>query len=140
MSRHEPYCVVVAEDDAITRHATVYALGREGYRILEAADGGAALRLIEGYAGPIHLLVTDMNMPGMNGDELARRARRRRPSLPVLVVSGIVDPDRYPEFRILTKPLDLKHLLHTVRELLATVSDVQPPIKPSAHAATSNPL
>jgi len=59
-----------------------------GYRVLEARDGEEALRVAEGHAEPIHLLLTDVMMPRLNGVELAGRLTRQRPDMKVLYMSG----------------------------------------------------
>src|SRR5260370_41422870 len=59
-----------------------------GYRVLEARDGEEALRIAEGHTEPIHLLLTDVMMPRLNGVELAGRLTRQRPDTKVLYMSG----------------------------------------------------
>ena len=59
--------------------------------MLAAANGETALEIELGYAEPIHLLLTDVVMPGINGRELAERVARRRPGIKVLFVSGYTD-------------------------------------------------
>ena len=79
--------ILLAEDDAGVRAYVSDVLRSRGFAVLEAADGAAALRIAEG-AGPFEILVTDINMPGINGLELARRVRAIRPATGVLYMSG----------------------------------------------------
>ena len=84
--------VLVVEDDPMVRHLVVRTLQRPDLRILEADSGNAALaRLDTRSLGQIHLLITDIVMPGATGVEVARRFRVRYPSLPVLFMSGYAD-------------------------------------------------
>lgn len=83
--------VLVAEDEDPVRRILVATLSRAGYRVLEAADGPQALAAARDHRGPIHLLVTDVVMPGMRGPELAERMARVRAGLRVLFISGYTD-------------------------------------------------
>jgi two-component system cell cycle sensor histidine kinase/response regulator CckA len=85
--------VLLVEDEPAVRLMASRALQQYGYRVIEAADGREALRLLEGNERSIHLVVTDVVMPGMDGPELARRAHRLRPGLPVLFMSGYTDDE-----------------------------------------------
>ena len=80
--------ILIVEDDDDVRAYTVECLRELGYRVLEAHDGPAALRLLERQTEPVDLLFTDVVMPGMTGRELADEARRHQPSLRVLYTSG----------------------------------------------------
>ena len=82
--------VLVVEDDDAVRQLACHELRAMGYRVLDAANGAEALRQIE-RGEPIHLLFTDVVMPGMSGRELADAARRRRSSLRVLFTSGYTE-------------------------------------------------
>ena len=85
--------VLLVEDEPAVRLMASRALQEYGYRVLEAADGREALRLLEGHQRSIHMVVTDVVMPGMDGPELARRAQRLHPGLPVLFMSGYTDDE-----------------------------------------------
>ena len=80
--------VLVVDDDPGVRAYVGEALRIGGFAVLEAADGTAALEIAEANAGPIEILVTDVNMPGIDGLELARRVRALRPGTGVLYISG----------------------------------------------------
>jgi len=101
-------------------------LERAGYRVLVAAGGAEALDLAERYAGPIHLLLTDVVMPGMNGRELMRRLAPLRPDLRVLYMSGYADEAVAqhgvldPGTAFLQKPFTPGGLADKVRRVLDT--------------------
>jgi CheY-like chemotaxis protein len=80
--------VLVVEDQPEVRRLTLAVLKSQGYRLLEAANGSEALSLCEQYPETVHLLITDVVMPGMTGRELARRLLALRPSLKTLYTSG----------------------------------------------------
>ncbi|HEY0778234.1 MAG TPA: ATP-binding protein, partial [Gemmatirosa sp.] len=80
--------VLVVDDESAVRGAAARVLARRGYTVLEARDGVEALGLAERYAGPVHLLLSDVRMPGMDGRELARRFRVARPEARVLLMTG----------------------------------------------------
>jgi CheY-like chemotaxis protein len=80
--------VLVVEDQPEVRKLTLAMLESQGYRLLQAASGSEALSLSERYPEPIHLLITDVVMPGMTGRELAMRLVALRPSLKTLYTSG----------------------------------------------------
>jgi two-component system cell cycle sensor histidine kinase/response regulator CckA len=116
--------VLVVEDEAMVRRFAVIALERLGYRALEAPDGQAALETASAFAGPIHLLFTDVVMPHMNGHELATRIRERRPDVRVLYASGYTDNTIVhqgvlePGLAFLQKPYTAVELSAKVREVL----------------------
>jgi two-component system, cell cycle sensor histidine kinase and response regulator CckA len=117
--------VLVVEDEAGVRHLARDVLRRCGYRVLEAADGSEALRLVE-QEGRIDLLLTDVVMPGMSGAELARKFRALRPEARVLYASGYadeaLDSHGLPAQGVpyLQKPFEPDDLVRRVRELLET--------------------
>jgi CheY-like chemotaxis protein len=80
--------VLVAEDDAQVRAFVVRALEQHGYRVLAADNGSEALALAEVASVPVELLISDVVMPGMTAQELARRLQQQSPKLRVLYVSG----------------------------------------------------
>jgi signal transduction histidine kinase/CheY-like chemotaxis protein len=83
--------VMVVEDETLVRQMVVSILLNEGYSVLEAEDGEHALRLLENHQGSLHLLLTDVVLPGMNGKELFRRIVARFPGIRVLYMSGYTD-------------------------------------------------
>jgi PAS domain S-box-containing protein len=108
---------------------TVRALAREilrlnGYTVIEARHAREALLLSEAHRGPIHLMLTDVVMPGMSGGELARRLRTQRPATRVLCMSGYADDVLFrrgvqeEEIAFLQKPFTAAALSRKVREVL----------------------
>ncbi|HEV7684382.1 MAG TPA: response regulator [Pyrinomonadaceae bacterium] len=83
--------ILVAEDEEMVRKLAVQVLEMHGYRVLEAANGGAALLICERHKEPIQLLITDVIMPEMSGRELAERLAQLRPEMKVLYMSGYTD-------------------------------------------------
>ena len=83
--------VLVVEDQDEVRKLAAAVLKTHGYRVLEARNGGEALLIAERHPGNIHLMLTDVVMPGLTGKELADRLRPLRPDLRVLYMSGYAD-------------------------------------------------
>jgi two-component system cell cycle sensor histidine kinase/response regulator CckA len=79
--------ILVVDDEAGIRTVARRALEDAGYQVLEASDGRAAIKLIAEGA-ELDLLIADLNMPGLDGNEMVRRIRTTRPDLRVLYVSG----------------------------------------------------
>jgi two-component system cell cycle sensor histidine kinase/response regulator CckA len=116
--------VLIVEDEAAVRALAKTGLTRKGYRVLEAANGGEALLLCEAEQAPIHLLVTDVVMPGLGGADLAQRLAPLRPDMKVLFISGYTDQGAarhgtiHPGAAYLEKPFSLDALARKVREVL----------------------
>ncbi len=123
-SRRGRETVLLVEDDDAVRTFLRETLLRDGYRVLEAANGATALDLCANYSGPIALLVTDIVMPEMGGVELARRLLLTRPQVRVLYISGYTDEDVGPlhldstAFDMLDKPFTTNELVGKLRLLL----------------------
>ena len=83
--------VLLVEDEEVVRNLVREILATNGYTVLEAANGPEALSRCESYNGPIHLLLTDMIMPGMSGPELRDEVATLRPGIRVLFMSGYTD-------------------------------------------------
>jgi CheY-like chemotaxis protein len=118
--------VLVVEDETTLRELVRHYLQNQGYTVLEANSGAAALRIAESYSGPIHLLLTDVIMPGMNGRELAQQLSSLRPETRVLYMSGYTENvighngTLDAGVNLLQKPFTLPALNARVREALGT--------------------
>jgi hypothetical protein len=116
--------ILLVEDQDAVRAFARHVLLAGGYTVLEARDGEEALRVARQCQGPIHLLVTDVVMPGMSGPQLAELLARDRPELRALFMSGYADeaitrcgvPEAGPAF--LQKPFDPVRLARKVRTVL----------------------
>ena len=128
--------VLVVDDDRDVRELITLSLGSLGYLTIEAANGRAALEILD-KTETIDCLLVDYAMPGMTGAEVARAARERRPSLPVLFTTGYADMQalhmQLQDAPLLKKPFKLAELAERVQTVLrrgephsATVSNVLP--------------
>ena len=116
--------ILLVEDEKELRALLAETLGDLGYTVLQAANGEEAIELAKSALASIDMLITDMVMPRMNGRELSKALRARRPGLPVLFISGYSDviPSEEEFFNVTTqflqKPFNSESLGHRVRELL----------------------
>jgi len=83
--------LLVVENEAAIATLVRLALERHGYVVLTALSGSEALRLAAAHTGPIHLLITDVEMPDLRGPDVARRLAEQRPALATLFMSGNID-------------------------------------------------
>jgi PAS domain S-box-containing protein len=117
--------ILLVEDESSLRHLSRQYLEGQGYTVLEASDGAAALTISNTYSGPIHLLLTDVIMPGVNGRELARLICATRPETKVLYMSGysehaVAQNGMLEEgIALLQKPFTLSTLRIKVRDKLS---------------------
>ncbi len=115
--------LLVEDEDGLRRFARL-ALEKHGYMVLEAARVSDALRLCEQHPDSIHLLLTDVVMPAMNGRQLAERLKQQRPDLKVLYMSGYTDDEivrqgiLYFDTPFLQKPFSAASLSQKVRDAL----------------------
>jgi len=117
--------ILVVDDESQVRSIVARTLRAEGYDVIEASDGQAAISCFEEVGGAVDLVVTDLIMPGISGRALARELTRRRPSLGVVWISGhphdVGLPDAGPtEGPFLQKPIPPDRLLAAVRQALAS--------------------
>jgi len=109
--------ILLVEDEEAVRGLVREILSRLGYRVLVASDGIEALAVSQRFAEPIHLLLTDVIMPGMDGRELAERMMVVRPDTRILFMSGYADPP-IPDDVLLEKPVTPDALARKVAEVL----------------------
>ena len=111
--------ILLAEDEPGIRSMTRTYLESLGYRVLEAADGSEAIARSFEYAGPIHLVVTDILMPKRRGDSAVKVIRSHRPGIKAIYISGYADADLAEEpDGILYKPFGFPELGRRVRAVL----------------------
>ena len=116
--------ILLVEDEGEVREVAREFLGLSGYAVIEAKDGAEAIELARKHSGPIHLLITDMVMPGIGGRELVKQLSQERGELRIIFMSG------YTEYAVLQqgelergavllpKPFTREVLARTVREVL----------------------
>jgi two-component system, cell cycle sensor histidine kinase and response regulator CckA len=120
--------ILVVEDQEEVRKLTRRVLEARGYRVLVAASGHEALRVAEQHEGPLHLLVTDVVMPGMSGREVGLLLAHARPGMKVLYLSGYTDESIVhhgvlaPGVAFLQKPFTAEVLARKVREVLESAT------------------
>jgi len=116
--------LLVEDEDGVRQLAREY-LESSGYTVIEAEDGHTAMELAKMHTGPIHLLMTDVVMPGISGRELAERVEQMRPGIKVLYMSGYTDQAVVhqgileADAVLLQKPFTLATLAEKLREILS---------------------
>lgn len=120
-SNYRRETILVVDDAEVIRKMVCAMLEQHGYECLEASDGLEALRTLEG--GPVHLVLTDVLMPGMGGAELASRLSEERPEMRIMFMSGYSDHpvvrhiERTPSI-FLPKPFTAGVLMEKIRQVL----------------------
>ena len=118
--------ILLVEDEENLRRLARQSLENQGYRVIDAPDGAAAIKISQAHKGPIHLLLTDVIMPGKNGRELANQISPTRPEMRVLYMSGYTENHIGHNgtldegITLLQKPFTLPALKAKVREVLDT--------------------
>ena len=116
--------ILLAEDDAAERGLMARGLGADGHKVAEAENGQVALQRLIADPGAFQLLVTDVEMPELDGIELARRAIAANPGLKVLLITGFAGTiERAADVlakgaRSLTKPVQLEKVRAEIRAML----------------------
>ena len=115
--------ILLIEDEDTVRHLASHVLRMHGYRVLEARHAGEALKIAEGHDDAIHLMLTDVVMPKMNGRQLAESLAPLRPGMKVLYMSGynddiVLNAGLGPQIAFLQKPFPPGLLVEKVRRVL----------------------
>ncbi len=112
--------ILIIDDDVSIRHMLGRVLLGEGYAVVAAADGEAGLKVAE--SGEVDLVLLDLKMPGMSGQETLKRLKTKHPSLPVIIISAF-SRQQFAGMAgvsaLLQKPLDFPTLLDTIKRTLA---------------------
>jgi PAS domain S-box-containing protein len=130
--------VLLVEDEDNIREPAVEVLQGRGYKVLASNDATQALALADNHPGPIHILVTDVVMPGRSGDWLAQQLASRRPGIRILFISGYPEDSiahhgvLAPSQHFLQKPFPPGRFLEKVREVLGATGtpDLSPGTSP----------
>lgn len=117
--------ILIVEDEQLVRDMLAVILNSEGYKVLEASNGEEALHLVEDYKGAINLLISDVVMPGMSGQELSLRIRQIYPTIEVILISGytenqanLMEQIPFNNYSFISKPFSPKAILAKARLLL----------------------
>jgi DNA-binding NtrC family response regulator len=118
----EPKTILVVDDEAAVRILLSRSLQRCGYALLEAANGSDAIEVNRQHPGEIHVLVSDVRMPGMNGVEVAKELCIARPGLKVLLISGFHDlpPNVEKSWEFMQKPFSPSALAERIQRMLVS--------------------
>ncbi len=125
MGKAAKQTILVVDDEKTIRRLAVDELKAHGYEVLAAGSGAEALALLHGHEGEIHLLLTDVSMPGMSGGELAEVVGAEREGMKILYMSGfgagaaLHDGVREAGVAFLAKPFVPATLVKKVRAVLA---------------------
>ena len=110
--------ILIADDEEPVRKLMHLIVDGHGHEVLIASDGAEALKLAQSCQGAIDLLISDIQMPGMDGVELANHLLLERPATKVLLVSGYSSLKVPYEFPLLKKPFSPMDLLEAIRKIL----------------------
>jgi signal transduction histidine kinase/CheY-like chemotaxis protein len=117
--------ILLVEDEEAVRSFAARALKLRGYNVLEAAGGEEALELVRNHPGAIHLLITDVVMPNMDGPTLVRAVKPLKPDMAVIFMSGYAEEafrrhdEKAEDLHFLPKPFGLKQLAAKVKDVLS---------------------
>jgi CheY-like chemotaxis protein len=118
----DPPVVLLVEDELLVRMTAADELEEAGFQVLEAANADVALKVLEARSDEVHVLFTDVNMPGtMDGMELAKQVHRRWPHVLLLISSGYArpHPDEIPDHgQFMPKPYGAATLVRQIYELM----------------------
>jgi PAS domain S-box-containing protein len=131
--------VLLVEDEESVRELVRLTLAARGYKVMEAENGELGLRMAETCQEPIHILITDVVMPGIGGRELAKKLLALRPGISILYLSGYTEDAvvtagaLVPGTAFLQKPFTLQNLAKKVREVLLANTTLKSMAKSAAN-------
>jgi len=131
--------VLIAEDESAVRDLATDFLRSAGYTVLTAQDGAEALSIAKKFSAKIHLLLTDVVMPGMRGTELAEKLKQLRPDIKVVYMSGYLDfagkdGQFFDGSSFLQKPYSREELVRKIAEMVADIPKARPSSQAAPHA------
>ena len=127
--RLKGHTVLLVDDEAAVRRVTAEFLKMSEYEVLQAGTGMEALEIAQSFVGPIHLLLTDLSMPFMDGKQVAEKITRIHPEATVLFMSGNIDHMmsddgvHATDVHFISKPFSSIQLADKVRQILASKTD-----------------
>jgi two-component system, cell cycle sensor histidine kinase and response regulator CckA len=115
--------ILLVDDDVVLRNLVRHTLEIAGFQVMAAAHGGEALELSRTYPEHIDVLVTDIDMPEMDGISLAEHVRRERPDTRVLVISGGTEAASIQKLELpfVPKPFLPEFLIEEIKKLIASM-------------------
>jgi len=135
--------VLLVEDEPSVRRVTLRMLESRGYPVLLAETPDEAMQIAAAHAGAIDLLLSDVQLPGLDGPELARRLREQRPGLKVVFISGytreeaIANAPDDPTCEFLQKPFTPKQLEDMLARILAAPESTVEPVRSKSAGGTA---
>lgn len=125
MKQHNSGTILVVDDEEILREILGESLREEGFEVLLASDGYEALSVYQQYQDKISLVITDLGMPNMGGEQLFEKLKELNPDIKVIVSSGYLDTSSKSDLlrkgirEVLTKPYKFDVIVETVRRVLS---------------------
>jgi CheY-like chemotaxis protein len=119
--------ILVIEDDVLTRHVISTYLKHVGYDVLTASNGLEGVEIFRSCPDLIDLVLTDLSMPVMTGNEAIHHIRLTRPDIKVLCMTGDSENVRVNAILVLAKPFSLKTLQHSISCLLTNATNLHLP-------------
>ncbi len=123
--------ILVVDDENLIRETLKATLTAHGYRVITANDGVQGIKLFSAHAGEIALVITDLDMPNLDGGGLGRLIRVQRPATKILVMSGLTDDSRTKAFRYTEFASGFLRKPFTIEELTAAVEVQLSPAAPA---------
>lgn len=118
----EPRTILIVDDEEALLHTARRILENAGYSVLTVSSGHEALQTLQEYDGKVHLVLTDVMMPGLNGPDLAAKIAASHPPVKILFASGFADDRLFhlknADTHFINKPYTIEQLTHKVREVL----------------------